>query len=71
MPHLILTRRPGQGVWFKLPDGQEMRVGLEKNKRGHMCLHINAPANVIAMRDELHGMDTGKADGGDGEFSED
>lgn len=52
MPGLTLSRRTGEEVIIRTPDGQEIVVTVVDLQRGRMRLQIEAPPDVVILRGE-------------------
>lgn len=52
---LILTRRPGEAVIVRMPDGRELRIAVNDRARSGsgVSLKLDGPADVVFIREEL------------------
>lgn len=51
---LVLTRKPGQSITLRLPDGRQIRVIVTKATWGQCRIGIDAPSDVNIVRDNAH-----------------
>ena len=54
MGFLVLSRRPGERVIVRLPDGREIRIAVVEYRRDRQVrLALDAPDDVVIYREEL------------------
>lgn len=51
---LILTRRVGETLVIKMPDGTEIRTTILGVKGNQVRIGVDAPKNVIVDREEIY-----------------
>ena len=50
---LILTRRPGESIMIELPTGERIQVAVLGQKGNQVRVGIDAPADMVILREEL------------------